>query len=220
MSRDADLLEALLADTTTKVRNLTIDLLERRRSLSNFVLLMDRFFEIADTVNKPLADLGNPEQSIACQPGCNHCCAKTKVVTQPAFAVYALFFAKGGQDGSVYRYAVNNLQSGGGCEFLRDEVCSIYSARPLVCRLYHSNNVNECLKFNFLRSVRSVTVGDVAAAAGLVEGLKELSIDCEDVFLSDALRLLCTSSGVFEDWLAGGAVFAPCRVDVSLSKSD
>ena len=218
MTQDADLIETLLSDTTTKVRNLTVDLLERRRSLSNFVLLMDRFFEIANAVNEPMTVLGEPSLGSACRAGCTYCCAKTKVVTQPAFAVYALFFAKGGEDGSAYRHAVNQLQSSErGCAFLRDDICSIYSARPLVCRLYHSYDIKECLDFRFLRTVRPETIGDVAAAAGLIAGLEALSIDCEDIFLNDAVHLLSMNSGVLEDWLAGGNVFAPCRVDVSLS---
>ena len=213
-SYEGDEIEQLLEGASTLAQSMTIDLFGQERSLKNFALLVSNAFEMAELINREIVRLVKPSKDLACGAGCSHCCSKIKVVTQPMFALYALFYARGQSSSRVHAHVLRKLKAKEtDCQFLRAGECSIYLGRPLVCRLFHSFDYNECLNFNFERTVRTETMGEVAVFAGVTQALKDMSIDCEDIFLSEALGLLTTTSGVFEKWAAGSDVFAPCRLN-------
>ena len=94
------------------------------------------------------ADLAINEASkhAACKKGCSHCCRISVVLSQAEAQVIAKetghplntkagrFSADGTTDIDVAKAMVSAEQFGKPCVFLRNEQCSIYEHRPLVCR--------------------------------------------------------------------------------------
>jgi len=203
----------LLAGTTAGVHKMTVDLLGRDHAFADFVALMAGVLESANVMMERMDAMFPPERPLACQAGCDRCCRTPEVGTQPAFAIYALYYARNSGNGSAYDHVVRRLTAGGyACAFLDDGACSIYPARPLACRLFHSFDFDECLHNRFLNTGTMAIEGLGAVAKGLAGGLRELSLDNRNVNFEKALRLLLSHEGVAEQWLAGADVFAACEM--------
>jgi len=214
MSNEGVILQQLLSDTTADIHALTVRLLGEERSIRNFVTLMSRALETGNVLGARFQEIFPAEKPLACKAGCCVCCSNVNVVTQPAFAIYTLIFARNSGDGSAYAHAARQLGSNSpDCFFLRDNVCSIYPSRPAVCRSFHSFDLNECLNNRFLNIGTMEISGMLAVATGLRDGLKELSLDYRNINFNKALDLLMATEGVAEQWLAGGDIFAPCHIE-------
>ena len=108
------------------------------------------------------------------------------------------------------------------CPFLdvSQRLCSLYQARPVVCRAFHSLDVSTCERNIQQRlGVRGVPMYlQLMGFIGLpLEGahraLKEISVDITPVVLGPAVALLLRDfEGVLEEWLAGKPAFEPVQV--------
>jgi len=218
MSADADKTLQLFSKTSEEIRKQVVEILGQNRTAPNFILLMTKIFETASALNDSVFEQGDSSPALACRAGCDHCCANAVVMTQPAYAIFALVTARAQDGGKAYEHAVKQLRLGEpGCQFLQNSSCMIYAGRPLVCRVYHSFDEVECRDFKFLLAAHATNIGDIAVSDGLLTGLRELGLDCEEIYLSKAIELLATTDGVVERWLAGEDVFAPYRSQNSAS---
>lgn len=114
-----------------KVHRIVVDNASYRSRRTRLVTLADHF-------NAALAP------QTACGAGCNGCCSMPTMIYQHEAA--AMAEASGRPMAKVPRrtraQALNTAMKDFGtpCLFLVDSVCSIYEARPLICRLHHSLN--------------------------------------------------------------------------------
>lgn len=214
-TRDApDPLKILLDEVMENTRRMVADSLGRERSPANFITVMTQAMATANLLGERLRGLHPPAKPLACRAGCALCCSRTIVVTQPPFAIFALYYARNTDAGEAYAHAAERLQKGGtDCSFLAEGSCSIYPARPLVCRLYHSFDLGRCRRRDYRRSPILGTSGEVAVAKGLLDGFRELGLDCRDVAFDKALKLLLSRPMIAEQWLAGAEVFVTCRLE-------
>lgn len=148
---------------------------------------------------------------MACKPGCSHCCKNTVVTTKPVYAVYSIYHFKYSENPERFGQFREQLgKKGKDCPFLREDICSNYDARPLVCRMYHSYDLDECLKRRFQRSLTMGTMGLISVAKGLEDAVTDLGLDSRDIAFHKAVGLMISQEGTAERWLAGDNVFEPC----------
>ncbi|PLX77737.1 MAG: hypothetical protein C0607_00550 [Azoarcus sp.] len=113
---------------TSRIQVENASLKTRRQKL---VLVADRF-------NAALAP------HVACKPGCAGCCSMTTMIY--AHEAEAMAQASGRAMASVpvrpFNVALNEARRFHGipCPFQHENRCSIYAARPLICRIHHSLN--------------------------------------------------------------------------------
>ncbi|MCW9033995.1 MAG: YkgJ family cysteine cluster protein [Rhodospirillales bacterium] len=206
--------QKLLDDTASQTHTMTLEVLGQAPSIEKFMALMKHVFEVSDLIGKQFQKMFPIEKPLACKSGCSFCCSNITVMTKPAFAIYALYYSKIISDGLAYDHAAQQaLTKHQDCCLLKEGACSIYPARPLVCRLFHSYDFNECLAHNFSRSGTSAEFGLIAVFNGLEKGLKELGLDCNDIAFNQAIGLLLSEEYIAEKWLAGEKVFAPCYIE-------
>lgn len=115
--------------------------------------------------------LKSTNNQIACKKGCSHCCSRIVVTTRVevlALIDYILAFTDFDTHAIKEKVGIHsrmladflNARSQGKdenaiwfgrdipCPFLTDGVCSVYEARPLSCRIYHSTDQAEKCKAN------------------------------------------------------------------------
>ena len=109
---------------------------------NNLILLQDRNID----VYKKLEAVYNESDKVAflspyfsCHAGCSFCCKYDVLIT----AFEANYIAK------KNHYPIKNeklsIKNNSFCPFLKDNICSIYKYRPLICRTYHvRGNPKEC----------------------------------------------------------------------------
>jgi len=135
-------------------------------------------------------------------------------VTQPAYVIFALYHARYADEGASFQQVIENLkQDTYACFFLKDDRCTNYVARPIVCRAYHSYDYEACKRDEYLKSDTLAISGFSAVGMGLESGLKEYSLDCSNVFFNRALAILLSTEDVVESWLRGENVFAPSHAE-------
>lgn len=99
------------------------------------------------------------------------------------------------------------------CPLLRDGACSIYEARPLACRMHHSQSVEACAS-NFEDPDRAIPIPPDYAAltlpvvSGLDAGSLSAGLTSRDLELTKALEIALGDSGAETRWLGGEDVFA------------
>ncbi len=167
------------------------------------------------------ADRAWPTAGLACRKGCAFCCHQWVSVTAPE-AFYLAKRLKPRQVERVVATAVDRREArftGQGtfrspCPLLRDDACTAYDARPLVCRMAVSTTLETCRRVYWENADERIPVPPVfsgmrfvvqmALAAALVHsGLATAA--CE---LSGAVARASEDPGLERRWLAGEDVFA------------
>jgi Fe-S-cluster containining protein len=159
----------------------------------------------------------------ACAPGCFFCCyLPVDVLAPEAFRIAAhLQRTRSPEElaALVYRLGAHGQQDFGTrpCVFLDHGRCSIYEARPMVCRGYNSLSKERCEAFYNDASVdltgtKDRLAGRLAEAMeeGVIAGLNALGLDAQWYELPSAvLRALEAPAGAAR-WARGEAVFQGC----------
>jgi Fe-S-cluster containining protein len=98
-----------------------------------------------------------------------------------------------------------------------DNTCSVYAARPLICRGYSSLSVKKCEEaylhptqpntapFDFHARIWTVSVAD-----GMRDGLAAKGIDAQRYELNSAVLCALTTPDVAAKWIKGQNVFRDC----------
>jgi Fe-S-cluster containining protein len=103
------------------------------------------------------------------------------------------------------------------CAFLVEGSCSIYSARPAMCRIHHSTDVEACK--SLYRNPEDPTLG-ARAVPGLLQyahaclrtlpqALQSVGLDAQPHELHGALELAFSQPDACERWASGEDMFAP-----------
>ncbi|GAA4502759.1 YkgJ family cysteine cluster protein [Gluconacetobacter tumulicola] len=180
---------------------------------ADLVLLARRILQLCDEVAETLKRL-SPTAPLACTKGCDTCC-HSLVQVNPLFAILAVHEAWHTFPPERLQLLKERLASPPAfCPFLFDGSCSIYAARPMVCRGYYSLNFDLCRQGEFCEKHLGYQ-GDQAHAAhqfmiflfALEKRLEsietEFGLQGDPVFLNMAARTLLETPGAPERWLAG-----------------
>lgn len=180
---------------------------------ADLVLLARRILQLCDEVADALKRL-SPTAPLACTKGCDTCC-HSLVQVNPLFAILAVHEARHTFPPERLQVLKERLASTPAfCPFLFDGSCSIYAARPMVCRGYYSLNFDLCRQGEFCEKHLGYQ-GDQAHAAhqlmiflfALEKRLEsietELGLQGDPVFLNVAARTLLDTPDAPERWLAG-----------------
>jgi Fe-S-cluster containining protein len=181
-----------------------------------------------------------PNPPFACKAGCALCCCQQVTVVPPEVFAIMGFIAESldGDEGAngklqaLYDRIVCLHEQVKGmnaeararahlpCALLMGERCSVYPARPLMCRAFNSMDASRCE-----RAWKAGSWGDLpvvwnyyslilGSVDGLKKGLTQGGLSGEYVELTAALRIcLEQSQDVVKKWLAGEPVFASARVE-------
>lgn len=169
-------------------------------------------------------------QEIDCCAGCACCCHEPlQVSILDAISVAAHLLDQGKASEALpglqeYEASIAHLgssreslkQSFDPCPFLDPQNrCTVYSARPVICRAFHSTNVGRCEEIVDQESPNR----DVPMFTGLFgfrglrltgarKALKDLGLDDRPVVLARAVKLLLQDfDGIVEAWLDGKDCF-------------
>src|SRR3954464_9284397 len=118
----------------------------QERSLKSVLALAERMGQIADLATAELAKLHPGMTSIACAPGCSHCCRRLEIITDAPTVFSLAFQARHGYSAvqfAAFEERLAALESRP-CVFLVDDACSVYAARPVACRAFNAMHVDLC----------------------------------------------------------------------------
>jgi Fe-S-cluster containining protein len=171
----------------------------------------------------------------ACAAGCSYCCHVHADATIPEILAVAAHLARTMSPDALDALRVRLSRQAQRVEHLSDEArwaakipcallgeggrCSIYEARPLRCRAFHSCSVDECRDaYAGREGAIVVTVPLLERAVDAVEdgydrALAEAGFSAEGYRLEIALLVALEDPGAGERWRAGEPVFARARAD-------
>ncbi len=177
------------------------------------------FYELArqtvDEVFKP---------KLACKKGCSYCCHIPVAASVPEI-VNALMFARATFSPERYQALLERLARAAevvealgperprrnlACPFLENDQCSVYEARPVACRAWHSLEVEPC-KQAFeqpeappeIPTVAPVLYAGDAVREGLRLGLQDAYLDGQRLDLIRGAHWLANDTEAVDRWLAG-----------------
>ena len=179
-------------------------------------------------------ELGSHLESVACQEGCRFCCYH-QIITSPPEALliedYLVNnFTEHDWKGLIFRVRKNlRLIEGKDtneilktrhllpCIFLRGNRCSIYPVRPMGCRAWSSNNVEQCRK-GFESKDPLAGIGSylhrqrlsVAIHTGILLGTQEMGLESGFLDLVRAAKIIVNGDRdtLGKKWLEGERVFS------------
>lgn len=159
----------------------------------------------------------NSREGVQCKAGCNWCCHEPlQVSILDAIGVAAVDLSTPLDyrlDMPLERHSLK--QTFLACPMLVDGMCSVYASRPVICRAYHSLNVQRCQEIVQAQIPgRQVPMHlELYGFAGLpqegaLQALAEVGIDRRPVVLGLAVRELRDNfEAMTRDWLTGGNAF-------------
>jgi len=190
------------------------------------------------TFNKltELRQAGAKIPDVACRMGCNYCChlqvscyapeairiadhlRKTRTPKQLAALKTKM------RDHQKLRAGLTKKQRASGnvapCPFLGSKgECTVYEVRPVVCRTYHTFNVNECKKA-FSNPDKRVLVTMViepcdtrdALCNAMEEACEKVKIPSGEIELIGGVLVALETPNASTRWKRGEDIFAPARL--------
>lgn len=191
--------------------------LPQATSESDLLALAAGLLALAEEVSTGLQSLA-PVRPLACRAGCDHCC-RNMIQVRPLFAILAVASAKARFTPARLAEFIDRLVTGTPfCPFLFDGQCSIYDARPMVCRGYYSLDLARCLEGDFCEKTLGYQGDDAHAAHQLmvflfalekrIEAIEaELGLEQGLVLLDQAARILLARPDSALRWQQGERVF-------------
>lgn len=159
-----------------------------------------------------------PGGTIACEPGCDHCCRTLPVSASPieVFALIHRLRDSGDLDAAFEARLASlspaplPLEALPPCPLLADGRCMVYSSRPLACRGCASADASLCEARDAGRPVPRSTAHQLGAAAmmrGVMDALEALSLAGDPVELRLGLGVAVRENEAEMRWLRGEDVF-------------
>ncbi len=169
-------------------------------------------------------------QPVACEPGCHFCCFNQVEVTPPEALLLGHHIENSfsGQERAGLTDRVNKAlahkagkskeeiarsRRQSSCPLLHGGLCSVYPARPLMCRAMHSVDARECERSRESQDLRSVPYyahrDEIyrSVSQGLLAGFGGLGCRVAVLDLARALEDYFRADRAMERWLAGERVF-------------
>jgi len=182
-----------------------------------------------------------PPSPIACQRACSFCCHAKVLATAPEVLRVAAFLRSTLDDDALaaLRAQVDEaasktqgldrearLRARVPCPLLVDGCCSVYEARPLVCRGWSSLDAGACERHLAAPETRSAPVYAAgyelanAVLAGLSKACSDAGLDGAPLELIAALRIALTRENAADRWARGLFVFSTAHDAEWQSKRD
>jgi hypothetical protein len=189
----------------------------KRRSVGP---LMEFVYSSITGANRLVGDV-----PIACGRGCSHCC-HTWVDASPAEVLFAVRSMSPGQRASAARSVEAICGRTGGqpfversrmvtaCPLLKDDVCSIYTARPIVCRSAVSVDEGACRRSFLKLSGESIPIPTVwrtigqGYAVALEGAILHSGLVPTEREWNESLKAALADPSAEARWLGGEDVFA------------
>ena len=170
-------------------------------------------------------------QPIVCRAGCAYCCFTQVVELTPAEALLLgqhveQHFSAGEKQELLKRVDRNlRLKAGKGkkeaaalrpelpCPLLRQERCSVYEVRPLLCRAMHSLDAEQCRQDLMCQKVSHFEFYShrfeivLSVSAGLAAGCQAMGCQGRALDLAGALKDYFAHLSPVDEWLQGKLVF-------------
>lgn len=169
--------------------------------------------------------------SVACKAGCHYCCFAQVAITPPEALLigHMVKCAYSARDQlNLMHHIDHNLKLTHGrtlqeridvwqntpCIFLKSRECSIYTARPLICRAWHSLDAAQCkTAFCSKDSLsemdsyphRNYILGTIRD--GLQQGCWDLGCQSQPVEMAKAMEAYFNHQTPWQNWLSGENVF-------------
>jgi Fe-S-cluster containining protein len=214
--------EDLMNGALNAVRVLVQNTLGQERSVASAIALAQKTVEISELMIGELARLHPPAKPIACSRGCDACCRLIRIGTDVPTVVRIVMHAQATFSEPELLDLRDRLLGAPTtteqCTWLVNRACSVYSVRPVVCRVYNAFDAAECNAGRFIDPVgdeearnraepNRVVIG-AAVQDGLRQGLEALNIDGRQVLLRPASLRLLSEPTAFARWVHGEPVFA------------
>ena len=187
-------------------------------------------FFLADHLTRRFEAEAELPHPVACQAGCDSCCYNQVELTPPEALLIghhiAQQFSQAEKDLLLAHVAriIEIIKAMGPaesaarrreipCPLLRNRTCSVYPARPLVCRAMHGLDRERCM-----RELRTGSLAGsqyyahrheiaLSVSAGLMEGCKAAGLQSGPLNLTRALHDFFTQESMVERWINGEEVF-------------
>jgi hypothetical protein len=168
--------------------------------------------------------------AIACAKGCAWCCTSYVSVTTLE-AIYLIAYIRANfspeeietlkertaQAAQRRRGLDSNAQEALRlfCPLLKENACSVYAARPLMCRGWTSRDANICrtnveqpgetpIPVPYYRLFKEIAA---SVRVGVQSGIEQTPLQNDDLELVSALNVALNTPNIVERWLAGEQVF-------------
>jgi Fe-S-cluster containining protein len=220
-------------ELATATANTTFGTLREQPSLSRAVELARDTLAVASGLTDEL--LGRlPEGTIACKPGCDHCCHQVVGVTPPEALAIVEHLRRNLEQAELARVtarvadaharavgltSAERFSPAHPCPFLDAGQCSIYEVRPLACRGMNSRDAAGCAERLQNPATRAEAHANVlgghsfvepirafiAISAGLQLSLRELyALDSQPLELTAVVQLLLSGPASLATQWIGG----------------
>lgn len=212
-------------------RHLVGKTLRRGYTIENLIQISRTAISLAGGILAAVRQVKGPARPKACRSGCNYCCYLLVEISVPEVMNLVSFineyFSAAELDALKTRVQQTKCRVHGmnsyerlfarePCPLLQNGKCSVYAARPLVCRGYNSYNWATCAQdLKHSRSWRLIPHDEAEkdiysdVLDGLVTGLKEEGLPSETLELIAALHIALNNPDAGERWLAGDSIFEP-----------
>src|SRR4051812_21699759 len=217
---------ALLVDRAALLRHART-ILEILRDSGNARRASDAAQHAVASLDRLLAASSSGAPALACAKGCSLCCHNWVSATAPEIFLLARAARADAAAPARIRTAADlsdgmeravRVAGAAACALLQDDLCSVYTARPLVCRAFVSTSLAACraafsggpddipMPGNFvgLRGAHEHALWAALRAAGLPDASYELNA---------AIARIIEDEGAEARWLAGADVFAGIATD-------
>jgi Fe-S-cluster containining protein len=208
---------------TTEFRDFLGQLEETARTLAETKLIANRSaaglcdlahstLSIISVATETLCRMLVKQPDLACKAGCWRCC-DAMISSFPLYTIHAALAARSGlSDEAFAGIQRTTLSARTPCPMLVEGVCSIYSARPPVCRHYYSFDYDLCLQDIYCETAElEYRVVRMSAPSVVLRTVNQVLIhgglDCESQHLDAGLRIIFTEPDAINRWLAGEKVF-------------
>ena len=165
------------------------------------------------------------QDELACKPGCSMCCKNYVSATPPSIFAIVRYLRETGQsalpriseirDLELVTRGLSSDQRFDGrqpCALLKDDKCSVYSARPPACRGFTSFSLEACIR-SFTEGVDDIpTCGELtmlraSCDQGLFAAMRANDLPTHAYELSHAVIVALDRSDSEEAWLRGEDIF-------------
>ena len=210
-------------------RRLVVKSLRRGFTTKLLIEMFDNAVSLADGLQATVRLVQGPPKPKACRAGCNYCCYLQVDVSVPEVLRLASYIGETFSPAALaalkdrLRRAASRVRGINSyermfakipCPLLSEGNCSVYEARPLVCRGYNSYSWVACVQeLKHPRSWKGVPHDEAQrdirsnVLDGLIAGLKDGGLRSEALELIAALSIALDQPDAGERWLAGEPVF-------------
>lgn len=200
--------------------------------------LMERLFDAVDHTTNALRAQDPPSNPTACKAGCAYCCSVQVQVLAPEILHVLDYLRRTRTKSQLAELAVrvaalddriHGLSSperaklNVPCALLVDGNCSVYEARPIICRSANSTDSRRCqaaIGPNATSSSVETYVHQVAVSRQVIKalatGMRETGYVSKALELTSALRIALGYPDAFAAWQKGDPIFAAAEVEIAI----